>query len=145
LCVGGIFVVGLFSSAGRKYHRFTKFIIPLIFFSVLIFNMYRLSLTNFYLNSFVINVYDVKCFFIVMIFTVLCTGIVCKAVSKRIVFNPGVTGAIIGILSFSIGSFVIDMHCPLLAEEHITIYHTILPMLTGAFLGFVSGKIFFKL
>lgn len=143
--LSGIFITAWFSTAGRIYNKSYKFIMLLLFVSILGFNAYRLSLTTIYLKSFIVNVIDLKCFLVVMALSLLSIFIMTIAVSKRIVFNAGLVGSIIGLLSFSLGSFVIGMHCPLNNEQHVTLYHTIIPMITGTFIGFLIGKIFLKI
>jgi hypothetical protein len=143
--LSGIFLTAWFSTAGRIYNKSYKFIMLLLFVSILGFNVYRLSLTTIFYNKFTVNVFDLKCFLVVMALSLLSIFIMIFAVSKRIVFNAGLVGSIIGLLSFSVGSFVIGMHCPLNNEEHVTLYHAIIPMITGAFIGFLSGKVFLKI
>lgn len=142
--LSGILLTAWLSTAGRNYNQNYKFLVLFLFLTILGFNAYRLSLTPFFFKSFFLHVFDIKCFTIVMLISLFSTGIVTIAVSKRIVFNGGLVGAIIGFLSFSIGSFVISFHCPMTAEEHVTLYHTILPMISGSIVGFVAGKIFLK-
>jgi len=145
LLLSGIYLTGWFSTAGRNFNHNLKYVILGIFVAVLFFNAYRLSLTTVYFKNFAIHSFDTRCFGLVMIISIFCMFIVGWATSKRIVFKPGLTGATIGLLSFSVGSFVLNMHCPLALDEHVTIYHTMLPMVSGTILGYLGGKAFLKL
>lgn len=143
--LSGIFITGWFSTAGRISNFTFKFFMMALFVAILIFNAYRLSLTTIYFKSLVVNNFDIKCFSIVMVLSLISTFIMTLAVSKRVVLRPGLVGSIIGMLSFSVGSLVIGLHCPISSDDHVTLYHTILPMLSGTFIGFLSGKVFLKL
>ncbi len=143
--LSGIFITGWFSTAGRIYNFAYKFVMMGIFVAILFFNAYRLSLSTIYFRNLVVSIFDMKCFSIIMGFSLISTLIMIIAVSKRVVLKPGLVGAIIGMLSFSVGSFIIGLHCPISSVEHVTLYHTILPMLSGTVIGFLSGKVFLKL
>lgn len=144
ILMSGLFLVGWFSSAGRKYSRYLKYLMLILFVIVLILNAYRLSLTDIFFQKFVIQAFDINCFSLVLLFSVVSMAVVGIGVSKRIVMKPGLTGFTIGLLSFSVGSFVLNLHCPIAADEHIVIYHTLLPMSMGAFIGFVLGRKFLR-
>lgn len=143
--LSGIFITGWFSTAGRVYNFTYKFVMMALFVAILFFNAYRLSLTTIYFKTLAVNTFDMNCFSIVMALSLISTITMILAVSKRVVLRPGLVGAIIGMLSFSVGSLVIGIHCPISSDEHVTLYHTILPMLSGTFIGFLSGKVFLKL
>lgn len=143
--LSGIFMTGWFSTAGRVYKFSYKFFMMAIFLTILTFNAYRLSLTPKFIKSLVLYSFDIKCFSIVMGLSIISTFLMFFAVSKRVVLKPGLVGSIIGMLSFSVGSLVVGLHCPISADEHVTLYHTLLPMFSGTFIGFLSGRIFLKL
>lgn len=142
--LSGVFLTGWFSTAGRVKNYRYKIIMIGLFMIILLFNAYRLSLATIYFKNISYNIFDMKCFAIAMILSLFSMFAVGMSVSKRIVLRPGLVGAIIGLLSFSVGSFVIGIHCSITLEEHVTMYHTLLPMIIGTVVGYFSGKKFLK-
>ena len=144
LLISGVFYIGWFSSAGRPIGSSSKWVIPIIFFFILIFNVYRLSLIPFFFNNFSVRFFDIECFLYVMLFAVISFGIISWSVKKRIVLRPGMLGGVIGLVSFSVGSFILNYHCGVSDHGHITIYHFILPMACGLILGSSVGRLAFR-
>lgn len=142
--LSGIFLTGRFSTAGRNYSNNYKLVMLFLFIGILGLNAYRLSFSSLSFNSFSVSLFDKRCFVVVMALSLLSTLIMTIAVAKRIVFNAGLVGGIIGMLSFSVGSLVITMHCPITSNEHVGIYHALLPLLTGSLIGYACGKVFLK-
>ena len=143
--LSGVFLTAWFSTAEKRFNQNYKFLMLFLFTSILGLNAYRLSLTSFYFKNLIVSSFDIKCFAIAIIFSVSSIILMTITISKRIVFNAGLVGAMIGFLSFSVGSFVINMHCPITLDQHVAIYHAILPMLLGTLLGYFSGKTFLKM